>query len=129
MDRMKPEVFAGRDPAWREAWEDDLDVDQRQQVVNALRTGARVQDERLGPFVYGLIARRRRQNRWRLVQIVVALWISGFWTYVTTVVHPSAAKWFWIASFVVAFVALPVLVRGESKRLDKAEAAQRVGRA
>jgi hypothetical protein len=129
MSALSPDVFAGRDPAWREAWEEDLDVAQRQQVVNALRAGVRVQDEQLEPFVYGLVARRRRQNRWRLVQIVVALWISGLWIYVTTVVHPSAAKWFWITSFVIALVALPVLVRGESKRLDKAEAAQQVRRA
>jgi hypothetical protein len=129
VEPVRPDVLAGRDPAWREAWEDDLDVDQRQRVVHALRTGVRMQDEQLEPFVYGLIARRRRQNRWRLIQIVVALWISGFWTYVTTVVHPSAAKWFWIASFMVALVAMPVLVRAEAKRLDRAEAAQQVRRA
>ena len=128
MNPVDPDVFAGRDPAWREAWEDGLDLPDREQIVKAVRVGARVADPELEPFVYGLIARRRRQNRWRLVQALVALSISGSWAYMTTVVRPSAIKWFWIVSFAIALVAIPVLIRAEARRLDKAESAQQARR-
>lgn len=124
MNPVDPDVVAGRDPAWREAWEAGLDLTEREQVVKAVRTGVRVADPGLEPFVYGLIARRRRQNRFRLVQVVVALVISGSWVYVTTIVRPSGFKWFWILSFAIALVAIPVLIRAETRRLDKAESAQ-----
>ena len=128
MNPVDPDVFAGRDPAWREAWEDGLDLPDREQIVKAVRVAARVVDPELEPFVYGLIARRRRQNRWRLVQALVALSISGSWAYMTTVVRPSAIKWFWIVSFAIALVAIPVLIRAEARRLDKAESAQQARR-
>lgn len=62
---VDPDVFAGRDPAWRVAWENELDPTSREEVARAVREGVRIADTRLEPFVYGLIARRRRQNRWR----------------------------------------------------------------
>ena len=121
---MDPEVFAGRDPAWRMAWENELDQPAREQVVRAIRDGARIADPSLEPFVYGLIARRRRQNRWRTVQVGIALVFSALWIYVTTFVRPSPFRWFWIVTFAIAVAAVPLMIRAEQRRLDKAEAAQ-----
>jgi hypothetical protein len=106
------------------AWEDELDVAARDQVIHAVRVGVRVTDPNLEPFVYGLIARRRRQNRWRVVQALVALVISGFWVYVTTVVRPSSFRWFWIMTFALALATIPFVIRAEWRRLDRAESAQ-----
>jgi hypothetical protein len=106
------------------AWEDKLDTAAREQVAHAVRDGVPIADASLEPFVYGLIARRRRQNRWRVAQVAVALVFSSLWIYVTTVVRPSPFRWFWIVTFALAVAALPLVIRAEQRRLDKAEAAQ-----
>ena len=106
------------------AWEHDLDAARRQQVAQAVRDGTQIDDPTLEPFVYGLIARRRRQNRWRTVQVAVALVFSALWIYVTTVVRPSPFRWFWVATFAIAVAAIPLVIRAEQRRLDRAEAAQ-----
>jgi len=55
---------------------------------------------------------------------VVALTFSSLWIYVTTVVRLSPFPWFWILTFAIAAAAIPLVIRAEQRRLDKAEAAQ-----
>ena len=55
MEPLDPAVFAGRDPEWREAWEERLDADSRRQVKSAIKDGSRLDDPALEPFLYGLM--------------------------------------------------------------------------
>jgi hypothetical protein len=123
MDPVDPDVFAGRDPAWRMSWE-ALDPDARQRVSDAVAEGKRVGDTRLEPFVYGMIAKRRRQQRWRILQSAFTVVLSGFWVAATTVLRPSPFAWFFVPALIVALIVPPVLIHGEARRLDRAEVAQ-----
>src|SRR5439155_152921 len=98
MEPVDPAVFAGHDPQWRGAWEERLDADSRRQVTSAIKDGSRLDDPALEPFLHGLIARRRRQNRWRIAQGVFTLALLGAWVIATTVIRPSLWSWFYIAS-------------------------------
>jgi len=62
MDPVPAEVLEGRNPWWRQAWE-ELSAPDRHAVQQAWKTGTRVPDDRLLPFIYGLIAIERRQRR------------------------------------------------------------------
>ena len=124
MHPLDPDVFAGRDPAWREAWEELLDTESRKRVEDVIKNGDRLGDPALEPFVYGLIARRRRRHRWRIVQAALMFVIAGVWVVATTVVRPSPLGWFWIALLVVVVTVVPFKLRLEGRALDRAEEAQ-----
>ncbi len=124
MEPVDPAVFAGRDPQWRGAWEERLDADSRRQVTSAIKDGSRLDDPALEPFLYGLIARRRRQNRWRIVQGVFTLALLGAWVIATTVIRPSLWSWFYIASLIAGLAIVPFAVLRERPRLDRAESVQ-----
>ena len=120
---VDPDVFAGRDPAWRMTWE-ALKAEDRKQVSDAVRGGRRVDGRNLEPFVYGLIARRRRQQRWRIVQTSITIAITGFWVVATTVIRPSPFRWFSIPTLILVLGVAPIAIRSENRRLDRAEQAQ-----
>jgi len=123
LDGIDPDVFIGRNPAWRQAWE-NLDARARMEVANAVKEGVRVSDPGLEPFVYGLIARGRSRHRWGLVLAVLSLGQGVFWVIATTVIRPSAFKWLWIVAVATEVAVIPFLIRADSQRLNKAEAAQ-----
>jgi hypothetical protein len=124
VDPVDPDVFAGRDPAWREAWEELLDPESRKRVEDAIKGGDRLDDPALEPFVYGLIAWRRKRLRWRIVQAVILFVIAGVWVIETTVIRPSPLSWFWIAVLVIIVTVIPFKLRLEKRALDRAEEAQ-----
>jgi hypothetical protein len=89
VDPVDPDVFAGRDPAWRQAWEELLDAESRKRVEDAIKNDDKLDEPTLEPFVYGLIARRRKRHRWRMVQAAILFVIAALWVIATTVVRPS----------------------------------------
>jgi len=124
VDPVDPPVFAGRDPEWREAWEGRLDDESRRRVVFALKEGSRLEDPTLEPFVYGLIARRRRQLRWRIAAAAPMLALVVAWTIATTVVRPSLWGWFYVTLLIVFLTVVPFALLRERRRLERAELAQ-----
>ena len=44
MRAVDPDVMVGRNPAWKEAWEEDLNDEQRRQVRQAVRRGRRLDE-------------------------------------------------------------------------------------
>ena len=63
METVPAQVLEGRNPWWREAWE-NLPASDQDAVKQAWRYGRRVSNDRLLPFIYGLMARERRLSRW-----------------------------------------------------------------
>jgi hypothetical protein len=124
MEPVDPAVFVGRDPQWREAWEERLDAEGRRRVRAAVTDGSRLDDAVLEPYVYGLIARRRRQLRWRVLQGVFTLAIVSAWVVATTVIRPSLWSWFYIPLLVACLTVLPLALLRERHRLDRAALAQ-----
>jgi len=51
MEPIDSAVFAGRDPEWREAWE-ELDAESRGRVTATIKDGSRLDDPVLEPFLY-----------------------------------------------------------------------------
>jgi hypothetical protein len=123
VDPIDPDVLAGRDPSWREAW-GRLDSGSRLRVQDALKRGTRLDDATLEPFIYGLIARRRRQRKWRIAQAAITTSIAGYWVVATTLIRASAFGWLWVPLFVMYLVGLPLALRHEARKLDRAEFAQ-----
>jgi hypothetical protein len=107
MEPIDPAVFVGRDPEWREAWE-ELDAESRRRVTAVVTDGSRLDDPALEPFLYSLIARRRRHHRWRIVQAVITLTIGTFWAVATTEIRPSLWSWFFIPLLIVFLTVLPL---------------------
>ena len=124
MEPVEAAVFAGRDPQWREAWEERLDAEGRRRVTGALKDGSRLDDPVLEPYLYGLIARRRRQLRWRVLQGVFTLAITTAWVVATTVIRPGLWSWFYIPLLIFGLTVLPLALLRERRRLDKAELVQ-----
>ena len=77
MKPVRPEVLRGRNPWWREAW-DELAPSDRRAIQEAMRQGMRVPEDRLLPFVYGYMAIERRSLRWVWLQVVWVEAIAGF---------------------------------------------------
>lgn len=119
MEPTDPRVFEGRDPAWREWWEERLDHDDRVRVENAVKDGTRVSDPRLEPFVYGLIARSRR-GLWAKVALNVVLVGT---TGIQAALNP---RWhgFWVAMFLIALTAVPWKIWMDARRLARAKEVQ-----
>jgi hypothetical protein len=123
MEPIDPAVIEGRDPAWREWWEEHLDDTDRTRVESAVKDATRVSDPRLEPFVYGLIARSRRRL-WLNVVLNVAL-------VVTTGVQASLnPRWhgFWVAMLLTALTAVPWKLWMDAQRLSQAKAVQEARR-
>jgi hypothetical protein len=116
-------VESGRDPVWRVAWE-GLDETSRRAVRDAVKTGATVQNPTLTPFVFGLIARKRRALRSSVALWAVVTSGSVFWVYATTVLRPSAFAAFWVAMLLVCLTLVPIRLRSARRTLAKCESAQ-----
>jgi hypothetical protein len=126
---IHPEVFTGRNPWWREAWE-DLPPSDSKAVKDAMRRGTRVPEDRLLPFVYGLIAIERRTLRWVWLQVVLVEAMAGFWVYVHCF-RPSGSTgfcWFFVLIMVLGVAALPLRLALGGRRLRRAESANLWGR-
>lgn len=118
VEPIDPMVFEGRDPAWREWWEERLDAADRMQVEHAVRNATRVSDPRLEPFVWGLIAWSKR-GLWLNVAVSIVL-------VATTSLEASLKpRWhgFWVTMFVVTTV-LPWKVWKDARRLARAKDVQ-----
>ena len=120
MEPIDASVFEGRNPAWREWWENKLDEGARTQVEDAVRKGTGINDPSLEPFVYGLIARARRGLKLKIVQMAFLAVLSGSWVLLTA----AKAPWwhaFWIVLFLVDVTAVPWTLRLKARSLTLAE--------
>ena len=118
MEPIDPAVFEGRDPAWREWWEERLDQRSRTRVEDAVKTGRRPDDPDLEPFVYGLISRKRRRLRWRVLQLLILLPLSAWWAYFNPI---PFFKVIFFAALIVGLTFVPWKLRRESRQLSRVE--------
>jgi hypothetical protein len=127
---IHPAVLQGRNPWWREAWE-ALQPPDRKAIKEAMRRGTRVPEDRLLPFIYGLVAIERRTLRWVWIQVVWVEAAAGFWVYFYCFRPPSIDPfcWFFVAVMVLGLAALPVRLALGRRKLQRAEAANLWGRA
>lgn len=116
----------GRNPWWREAWE-ELPAADREAVKRAWKQGTRVPDDRLLPFIYGLIAIERRRRRWAWLGWLSLGLLAGLWTYLTCVRVPSAFCWVYTAIDIVWIAALPTRLVLSERRVRRAEGANLSG--
>jgi hypothetical protein len=128
MEPVQPEVLQGRNPWWREAWE-ELDPRDRKAVNEAISRGKRVPDERLLPFVYGLLAISRRRLRWVWLQVLNIELLASIWIYFTCLRPSSVGGFCWLVAIaVLGLAALPTRLALGRRRLGRAEAANLWGR-
>jgi hypothetical protein len=123
---VHPQVLAGRNPWWREAWE-GLDPEDRQEVNQAVRSGSRVRDHLL-PFVYGLVALTRRRFRWAWLQLSLVEAMAGVWIYFTCFRVPQGFCWMFVGIAALGLVAVPLRIYWHSRLLERAERANMWGR-
>jgi hypothetical protein len=90
---LDPDVFVGRNPAWKEAWEEILSQGQRRQVRRAVMRGRSLDDSELAPFVMGLLAREKRSLRWKPVVLIA---MSILWLFAGVVSRSSFNRWFYL---------------------------------
>ena len=57
-------ILEGRDPVWREAWEERLTQSERDEIDRAIAEGRGPLETRLAPFVVGAARRKKRGGRW-----------------------------------------------------------------
>lgn len=124
MEPAAADIASGRDPAWREAWEERLDEPSRAMLLDALKNGAAVRDPNLAPYVAGLIARKRRALRSSTALSVVVTLGTLFWVYATAVRRPSPLAVFWVAMFLLCITLLPLRLWSARRALAKCELAQ-----
>lgn len=120
MEPIDASVFEGRNPAWREWWENKLDEGARKHVEDAVRNGTGINDPNLEPFVYGMIARERRGLKLKIAQMAFLAVVSGSWVLLTATKTPW---WhgFWITLFLVDVTAVPWTLRRKARSLPLAE--------
>lgn len=110
MRPVDPDVFVGRNPAWKEAWEEDLTDDQRRQVRRAVVRGRRLDDPKLAPYLSGLLAQALRSLRWSAVLLIA---MFSMWLTVGIVSKSSFGHWygFGLASVISIGGAVSLLIR------------------
>lgn len=124
MQPVPSQVLEGRNPWWREAWE-NLTPSQRTAVADAMNLGRRVPSDDLLPFVYGLMAIEGRRLRWVWPYAVLLLAINTVWIYFTCFRHP-APGWqcgMFVATGLLALIAAPLRIAWGRRRLRNAEQA------
>src|SRR6266511_4959646 len=101
MRAVDPEVLIGRDPAWKEAWEEHLTDEERREVRRAVTRGRTLDNAELAPYLMGLLAREQRNLRWKVV-----LWIGMFalWLFAAIAAGSSFGHWFYLGLAAVFFV-------------------------
>ena len=84
-----------------------------------MKDATRVNDPRLEPFVYGLIARSRR-GLWLRMALSVGLAVT------TGIQAALNAYWhgFWVAMFLIALTAVPWKIWMDARRLARAKEVQ-----
>jgi hypothetical protein len=120
MEAVDAAVLEGRDPAWREWWEERLDQASRTRVENAVKYGKPLKEPSLQPFVYGLIARKKRRLRWKIPQLVFLVALSMWWAYSTRI---PFFRLFFVVLLILEFTLIPWRLREESRQLARAEQA------
>lgn len=125
MEPVAADVASGRDPAWREAWEERLDDTSRRLVRDAVKNGTAVQDPDLVPFVTGLVARKRRSLRSSTGLWAASTLATVFWVYATTLRRPSTLfAVFWLAMLIVCVTVIPLRLRSARRTLARCQSAQ-----
>src|SRR5437016_35746 len=101
MKAVDPDVLIGRDLAWKEAWEDHLTDEQRREARRAVMRGRTLGNAQLVPYLVGLLARERRNLRWK-----VLIWIGmfGLWLFVAIAARSSFDYRFYLGLGAVFFV-------------------------
>jgi hypothetical protein len=123
---VDPQVFEGRDPWWRMAWEESLTAQERRRIRRAVRTGTRLNEPALEPVLIGLIARERRSLRWRWLLWPIQVTIPAAWLWATAVVHPSGWRWMWWPLLALAVVGVPAAMLIRRRRLARADPSTRL---
>lgn len=118
---IHPEVLNGRNPWWREAWE-ELSPEERESIKRAFRSGERVPDGGL-PFAYGLLAIERRRLRWMPLQLLWVEALVGVWIYFHCVRARSFWCWMFIAIAVLGVAGTIYTFVTVRRRLRRAERA------
>ena len=116
---VDPDVLAGRDPAWREAWEDRLTHKQRREIRRAVIRGRRLGDEELMPYLVGLLARERRRLRWKALPL---LGIASLWLLAGALAKSSGVRWFVVVAGVLFVVGTWASLWLQRRWLDRSEA-------
>lgn len=128
MQPVDPHVLEGRNPWWKEAWEEQLTDTQRREVRRAIWRGRRVDDPRLLPFVYGSLAQARRALRWQVLLFLPPYAVLlGVWLYLACFDGSVSYCTFWSVLAVVWVLAVPIALVIRLRQLRRAERANTMG--
>jgi hypothetical protein len=128
MQPVDPRVLEGRNPWWKEAWEEALTPAERREVRRAIWQGRRVEDPRLLPFVYGSLAQTRRAFRsWVVLALPLSAAMIGLWFYLACFDGSVSYCTFWSVLAVVWVIVVPIALLIRLRQLRRAERANTWG--
>jgi hypothetical protein len=112
------DVLAGRNPAWREVWDDQLTDSERRDLRRAVMRGGHLDDEELMPFLVGLLARERRSLRWKPLPL---LGIAALWLVAAALAKSSGVRWFFLLAGSLYILGVGASLWVQRRWLDRSE--------
>ena len=119
-------ILDGRDPVWREAWEEHLSQADREEVDRSLLEGRAPEESRLAPFVIGAARKKLRGGRWMALSGLLTLTVGSLMLYFNCLNfgragHNTVLCLIWIA---IVGTLLTVVPLGWRKGVARAKAAE-----